>query len=110
MVLIVKAPVYLSERIMHPSSTYVVNNPTVETNVYVPHQKQMPFEVYPERPGEPECSFFLKTGDCKFKSNCKFHHPKNRNARLPPCNLSDKGLPLRPVSYAVVFASMQYLK
>ncbi|CAI8609800.1 unnamed protein product [Vicia faba] len=91
-----QAPVYLSERIMHPSSTYVMNNPSVETNVYVPPQKQMPFEVYPERPGEPECSFFLKTGDCKFKSNCKFHHPKNRMARLPPCNLSDKGLPLRP--------------
>ncbi|XP_058763346.1 zinc finger CCCH domain-containing protein 67-like [Vicia villosa] len=91
-----QAPVYLSERIMHPSSTYVMNNPTIETNVYVPPQKQMPFEVYPERPGEPECSFFLKTGDCKFKSNCKFHHPKNRMARLPPCNLSDKGLPLRP--------------
>ncbi|AES91101.1 putative transcription factor C3H family [Medicago truncatula] len=91
-----QAPAYLSERIMHPSSTYVMNNPTIDTNVYMHHQKQMPFEVFPERPGEPECSFFIKTGDCKFKSNCKFHHPKNRVAKLPPCNLSDKGLPLRP--------------
>jgi hypothetical protein len=106
----VKAPGYLPERVMHPSSTYVLNNPPIETNTYMHHQKQMPIEVFPERPGEPECSFFLKTGDCKFKSNCKFHHPKNRVARLPPCILSDKGLPLRPVSYAAVFASIRCLK
>jgi len=74
-----------------------MNNPAIDTNVYMHHQKQMPVDEFPERPGEPECSFFLKTGDCKFKSNCKFHHPKNRVTRLPPCNLSDKGLPLRPV-------------
>ncbi|TKY73600.1 Zinc finger CCCH domain-containing protein 43 [Spatholobus suberectus] len=81
---------------MHLPSTYVMNNPAMETNVYMHHQKQMQVEEFPERPGEPECSYFLKTGDCKFKSNCKFHHPKNRIARLPPRNLSDKGLPLRP--------------
>ncbi|TKY73601.1 Zinc finger CCCH domain-containing protein 43 [Spatholobus suberectus] len=91
-----QAPVYLPERSLHPPSTYVMNNPALETNVYMHHQKQMQVEEFPERPGEPECSYFLKTGDCKFKSNCKFHHPKNRIARLPPCNLSDKGLPLRP--------------
>ncbi|CAO2039216.1 unnamed protein product [Urochloa humidicola] len=33
-------------------------------------------KVYPERPGEPECPFYMKTGSCKFGSNCKFHHPK----------------------------------
>ncbi|XP_027904413.1 zinc finger CCCH domain-containing protein 43-like [Vigna unguiculata] len=91
-----QAPVYLPERNMHLPSTYVMNNPVMETNVYMNHQKQVQVEEFPERPGEPECSYFLKTGDCKFKSNCKFHHPKNRIARLPPCSLSDKGLPLRP--------------
>ncbi|XP_030936470.1 zinc finger CCCH domain-containing protein 57-like [Quercus lobata] len=39
---------------------------------------------------------FIFLGDCKFKSNCKYHHPKNRNVKSPPCALSDKGLPLRP--------------
>ncbi|KHN14074.1 Zinc finger CCCH domain-containing protein 43 [Glycine soja] len=91
-----QASVYLPERNMHPPSTFVMNNPAIDTNVYMHHQKQMPVDEFPERPGEPECSYFLKTGDCKFKSNCKFNHPKNRVARLPPCNLSDKGLPLRP--------------
>ncbi|CAD6206214.1 unnamed protein product [Miscanthus lutarioriparius] len=33
--------------------------------------------VYPDRPGEPECPFYVKTGSCKFGANCKFHHPKD---------------------------------
>ncbi|MED6150751.1 hypothetical protein PIB30_075576 [Stylosanthes scabra] len=85
-----QAPVY-----QHPPSAYIMNNSTIETAMYMHQPKQAPVEEFPERPGEPECSYFLKTGDCKFKSNCKFHHPKNRGARLPP-TLSDKGLPLRP--------------
>lgn len=101
--LFVKAPVYSTERSRRPSSTYVVNNPTIEANVYMHHQNHMQGEDFPERPGEPECSFFIKTGDCKFKSNCKFHHPKTHGATSSPCSLSDKGLPLRPVSNAVVF-------
>ena len=31
---------------------------------------------YPERPGAPECVFFVKTGRCKFGARCHFHHPK----------------------------------
>ncbi|XP_054820793.1 zinc finger CCCH domain-containing protein 67-like [Prosopis cineraria] len=90
-----QAPVYLPERTMHPPSTYIVNSPAIETNVFMHHPKQTQVEEFPERPGEPECSYYLKTGHCKFKSNCKFHHPKNRSTR-PLCTLSDKGLPLRP--------------
>ncbi|KAG7599783.1 Zinc finger CCCH-type superfamily [Arabidopsis suecica] len=53
-------------------------------------------EIYPERPGEPECSYYLRTGNCYLKQNCKYHHPKNITPREPPCPLNDKGLPLRP--------------
>nr|QEX51175.1 zinc finger CCCH domain-containing protein 37-like isoform X2 [Cymbidium ensifolium]QEX51184.1 zinc finger CCCH domain-containing protein 37-like isoform X4 [Cymbidium ensifolium] len=31
----------------------------------------------PERPSEPVCAFYAKTGKCKFGENCKFHHPKD---------------------------------
>ncbi|KAF7838214.1 zinc finger CCCH domain-containing protein 43 [Senna tora] len=92
-----KAPLYLAERSMHPPPAYVMNNSAIETSIFMHHQKQMQVEEFPERPGEPECSYFLKTGDCKFKSSCKFHHPRNRITKVPPtCTLSDKGLPLRP--------------
>ncbi|KAL7140669.1 hypothetical protein ABFS83_08G004100 [Erythranthe nasuta] len=53
-------------------------------------------DEFPERPGQPECDFFMKTGDCKFKLTCRFHHPKNRACRPGECVLNENGLPLRP--------------
>jgi len=52
---------------------------------------------FPERPGQPECEFFMKTGNCKYKSACRYHHPRNHLPTSSPCPLSEKGLPLRPV-------------
>ncbi|XVF60143.1 hypothetical protein PTKIN_Ptkin08bG0020200 [Pterospermum kingtungense] len=33
---------------------------------------------YPLRPHDEDCSFYLKTGKCKFGLNCKFNHPVER--------------------------------
>lgn len=33
--------------------------------------------------GEKECSYFLKTGQCKFGITCKFHHPQPAGTSLP---------------------------
>ena len=33
---------------------------------------------YPERPGEPDCTFYMRTGACGFGANCKFNHPPGR--------------------------------
>ncbi|KAK9195215.1 hypothetical protein WN943_003334 [Citrus x changshan-huyou] len=52
--------------------------------------------VFPERPGQPECQFYMKTGDCKFGAVCRFHHPRERLLPVPDCVLSPIGLPLRP--------------
>ncbi|XP_022745477.1 zinc finger CCCH domain-containing protein ZFN-like isoform X2 [Durio zibethinus] len=52
--------------------------------------------VFPERPGQPECQFYMKTGDCKFGAVCRFHHPRERVLPAPDCMLSPLGLPLRP--------------
>ncbi|KAM1516252.1 hypothetical protein ACFXTH_015242 [Malus domestica] len=91
-----QAPAYVPERIMPARPPYMMNNSLAEINVYkqYPHQNQV--EEFPERPGQPFCSYFLRTGDCKFKSNCKYHHPKTHTAVAPQIALSDKGLPLRP--------------
>ncbi|CAK9143492.1 unnamed protein product [Ilex paraguariensis] len=92
-----QAPVYpISERNLPTPPALVMKNPATDTNFYPHQQQQMLVDEYPERPGQPECSYFLKTGDCKYRSNCKFHHPKSRMPKPPPCILSDKGLPLRP--------------
>lgn len=53
---------------------------------------------YPQRPGQQECNYFLKTGDCKFGMTCRFHHPTDAtHVSSPNSMLNPIGLPLRPV-------------
>ncbi|KAJ6743954.1 PROTEIN PHOSPHATASE RELATED [Salix purpurea] len=61
--------------------------------------------VFPERPGQPECQFYMKTGDCKFGAVCRFHHPRERLIPTPDCVLSPIGLPLRPGEPLCMFYS-----
>ncbi|CAM6037526.1 unnamed protein product [Sphagnum compactum] len=59
--------------------------------------------VFPERPGQPECQYYIKTGDCKFGVTCRYHHPKDRTTTAPTCVLNSLGLPLRPGSPPCTF-------
>ncbi|XP_042384278.1 zinc finger CCCH domain-containing protein ZFN-like [Zingiber officinale] len=61
--------------------------------------------VFPERTDQPECQFYMKTGDCKFGAACKFHHPRERIVPPPNCMLSPLGLPLRPGEPLCIFYS-----
>ncbi|CAN1769728.1 Zinc finger CCCH domain-containing protein ZFN-like [Linum perenne] len=61
--------------------------------------------VFPERPGQPECQYYIKTGDCKFGAVCRFHHPRERLIPAPDCVLSPIGLPLRPGEPLCIFYS-----
>lgn len=65
--------------------------------------------LFPERPGQPDCQFYMKTGDCKFGAVCKFHHPRERLIPPPDCLLSPIGLPLRQVSNTTSVRSMPSL-
>ncbi|KAF5455189.1 hypothetical protein F2P56_024792 [Juglans regia] len=51
-------------------------------------------QAFPERPGELECQYYMRTGDCKFGSSCRYHHPRDRVSSGTV--LSHIGLPLRP--------------
>lgn len=53
-------------------------------------------QVFPERPGQQECQYYLRTGDCKFGSSCRYHHPREWVVPKTNCLLSPLGLPLRP--------------
>ncbi|KAK8478965.1 hypothetical protein V6N13_141279 [Hibiscus sabdariffa] len=67
----------------------------------IPYWKEVPVvpagESLPERPGEPDCPYFMKTQRCKFGSMCKFNHPKDK---LDPSgnfeNIQASCLPERP--------------
>jgi hypothetical protein len=49
---------------------------------------------YPERPGEPDCTYYLRTGLCRFGMSCRFNHPPDRNlvniyfSKLFMCHIS----------------------
>lgn len=57
----------------------------------------------PERPGQPECAYYIRTGICKYGMSCKFHHPRERG--LPPTTtaLNPLGLPFRPGAQACTY-------
>lgn len=64
------------------------------------HQEQpgssMPLSL-PERPDQPECQYYMKTGSCKYGTSCKYHHPKEKN-QADMATIGPLGLPLRPVN------------
>ncbi|RRT52743.1 hypothetical protein B296_00036874 [Ensete ventricosum] len=62
--------------------------------------------IFPERPGQPECQFFMKTGDCKFGAKCKYHHPPGRRMPMTNVVLNALGLPLRPVHISIAYCSV----
>lgn len=55
-------------------------------------------ESFPERPGQQECPYYMRTGECKFGFSCRYHHPAELIAPKTNVMLSPYGLPLRPVS------------
>eukprot|EP00850_Spirogloea_muscicola_P016588 SM000135S27032 [mRNA] locus=s135:379067:379894:+ [translate_table: standard] len=61
--------------------------------------------MFPERPGQPECQYYLRTGDCKYGATCRFHHPSDRALPSPTCVLSPIGLPLREGSPTCTYYS-----
>ncbi|GBG60398.1 hypothetical protein CBR_g5575 [Chara braunii] len=66
---------------------------------------------FPERPGQLECRYYVRTGACKYGMSCRYHHPKDRKAAAMAsgsgssgagpgtaarCALNPMGFPLRP--------------
>lgn len=37
-------------------------------------------EPYPERPNEPDCIYYLRTGFCGYGVRCRFNHPRDRTS------------------------------
>lgn len=33
--------------------------------------------IFPDRPGEPDCIYYLRTGMCGYGATCRFNHPSN---------------------------------
>lgn len=62
----------------HPKDKVIASDASENADVF----------TLPERPSEPPCAFYLKTGQCKFGVTCKFHHPKD--IQIPLANQENK--------------------
>ncbi|XP_057817520.1 zinc finger CCCH domain-containing protein 8 isoform X1 [Cryptomeria japonica] len=84
------------ERTINPPSTVMPfiaqNQPLVGYPGIIP-QHPVGVNIPPQRPGQPECTFYMKTGECKFGPSCKFNHPLIRHE--PSQKLTLAGLPRR---------------
>ncbi|XP_058093820.1 zinc finger CCCH domain-containing protein 67-like isoform X2 [Magnolia sinica] len=87
--------VFPPKRNVQPPSASVVNDLIKEADNST-HQQKTTVDEFPERPGQPDCQYFMRNGDCKFRSACRYHHPKTRASKSSVCDLSPMGLPLRP--------------
>lgn len=70
-------------------------NHSVYKRADVQGPQQPPSDEYPERSGQPECQHFVKSGFCKYRMKCRFHHPRSREP-APLTGLSPVGLPIKP--------------
>ncbi|GAV64882.1 zf-CCCH domain-containing protein [Cephalotus follicularis] len=61
-------------------------------------------ESLPQRPGEPDCPYFVKTQRCKFGLRCRFNHPRENLATLGASDNGDiTALPERPSELPCAF-------
>ncbi|KAL0457980.1 UNVERIFIED_CONTAM: Zinc finger CCCH domain-containing protein 32 [Sesamum latifolium] len=39
-------------------------------------------EVYPERPGLPDCAYYMRNGTCGYGAKCRYNHPREYGSSL----------------------------
>lgn len=88
-------PVYGITQLSPSAAAYTGAYPLITSSVD-PSSSSQKDHVFPERPGHPECQHYMKTGECKFGSSCKYHHPPELITAKMSCALSPMNLPLRP--------------
>lgn len=92
---------HLSASMMLPDSGQTVVSPPLSSDAGL-HLAPEPASVaactcaddvllFPQRPGQTPCEFYVRTGFCKFGQACKFDHPLRLAVRL-----NSLGLPVRP--------------
>ncbi|KAL8147111.1 zinc finger CCCH domain-containing protein 37-like [Apium graveolens] len=92
---------YMQTRTCKFGDTCMFDHPLWVPEGGIPDWKEVPLnvtsETLPERPGAPDCPYFLKTQRCKFGPRCKFNHPQDKIASLAALGSGDVSvLPERP--------------
>jgi hypothetical protein len=48
----------------------------------------------PERPGEADCGYYLRTGTCAYGERCRYNHPRHRRDAAVSARFSSSRSPL----------------
>jgi hypothetical protein len=59
-------------------------------------------EKLPERPGEADCAYYLRTGACGYGERCRYNHPRDRP---PPVRARRSLLPPALLCFVLFFFS-----
>jgi len=58
----------------------------------------------PERPGEADCAYYLRTGACGYGERCRYNHPRDRDRATPVSAASSRAVsPLPTLFCSVLF-------
>ncbi|XP_073300713.1 zinc finger CCCH domain-containing protein 34-like isoform X3 [Primulina huaijiensis] len=52
-------------------------------------------DSYPERPDEPVCIYYLRTGFCGYGNRCRFNHPRDRSVAVGTLSAGGREFPER---------------
>lgn len=63
----------------------------IEQELPYPIVGRLNSKFYPLNPDQPPCSYYMKTGTCRFGPSCRFNHPEDQSMRL-----NAAGYPLHP--------------
>lgn len=71
------ADVLYHQSIMGSHSTIGQSDAFYSPNTMVKRPRlESSLPIYPQRPGEKECAFYMRTRTCKYEETCKFDHPQ----------------------------------
>ncbi|KAH9603953.1 hypothetical protein KSS87_023556, partial [Heliosperma pusillum] len=64
----------------------VVDNFSKRVDPSTHYENLIQIDEFPVRPRQPDCDHFVKTGNCKYRSACRYNHPilQSSKLRLPP--------------------------
>jgi hypothetical protein len=57
----------------------------------------------PERPGEADCGYYLRTGTCAYGERCRYNHPRDRGAAAVSARFSSSHLLISTLLRSVFF-------
>ncbi|KAI3695441.1 hypothetical protein L1987_78438 [Smallanthus sonchifolius] len=61
-----------SEEVFKPKQIWAIYD---EEDGILTYSSESGLMGYPDRPGDPDCVYYLRTGMCGYGHNCRFNHP-----------------------------------